>query len=101
MAGRGVDIERANHGFGLKQVPKRFMHFLVLRAVILLGILFGLPKAQCQNAIVLFVWRKTVSSTKPFCFFRIGRTLSLMVSASCLFFPGLVVSSTMLYGPDR
>src|ERR1700737_4274556 len=34
------------------------------------------------------------SSTKPFCFFRIGRTLSLMASASCVFLPGLLVSST-------
>jgi len=55
VAGRRVDIERANHGFGLKQVPNRFMHFLVLHALILLGILFGVPKAKCQNTIVLFV----------------------------------------------
>ena len=34
-----MDVERANHWFGFKQVPNRFMHFLILRAVILLGIL--------------------------------------------------------------
>ena len=53
--GRGVDIERANHGFGLKQVTNRVMYFLVLGAVILFGILFSFPKAQCQDAIGLFI----------------------------------------------
>ena len=43
--GRSVDIERANHGFGLKQVTNRVMHFLVLGAVILFGILFSFSKA--------------------------------------------------------
>jgi hypothetical protein len=28
VGGRGVDIERANHGFGLKEVPNHFMHLL-------------------------------------------------------------------------
>src|SRR6266850_1123114 len=53
--GRTVDVERANYWFGLKQVPNRFMHLLVLGAVILLRIFFGVPKAQCQHAIVLFL----------------------------------------------
>src|SRR5207244_10105106 len=34
-----------------------------------------------------------ISSTKPFCFFRIGSTFSSMVSASCLFLSGLEVSA--------
>src|SRR6266852_7955214 len=38
---------------------------------------------------------KTVSSTNPACFFRIGRTLSLMVSQSSLAFPALVLNSTI------
>jgi hypothetical protein len=50
-----VDVERANRWFGLKQVPNHFMHLLVLGVVILLRILFGIPKALCQYAIILFV----------------------------------------------
>src|SRR5260370_16125795 len=37
---------------------------------------------------------KTVSSTKPFCLFRIGRTFSWIVFASSCDFPVLVVIST-------
>ena len=55
MAGRGVDIERANHGFGLEQGSKHFLHFRVPRAVILLSILFGVPEAESQDSIVIFV----------------------------------------------
>src|ERR1700720_568069 len=39
---------------------------------------------------------RTASSTNPACFFRMGRTLSLMVSLSSRAFPGLQVSSTTL-----
>src|SRR6266481_6091178 len=38
---------------------------------------------------------RTVSSTKPFCFFRIGSTFSLMVLASSRAFPDLGVTSTV------
>ena len=50
-----MDLERANHGFGVKKGPKRFLHFRVLRAVILLRILLCVPEAESQNSIVLFV----------------------------------------------
>jgi hypothetical protein len=39
---------------------------------------------------------KTVSSTNPACFLRIGSTLSLMVFESSRAFPDLLVSSTTL-----
>ena len=50
-----MDLEGANHGFGVKKGPKRFLHFRVLRAVILLRILSGVPKAEPQDSIVIFV----------------------------------------------
>ena len=50
-----MNLERANHGFGVKEVLKRFTHFWVLRAVILLRILFGIPEAESQDSIVVFV----------------------------------------------
>ena len=55
MGCRGVNVERANHGFGLKEVPYHFVHLLVLRSMIFLRVLFGVPKAQGQDTIVLFV----------------------------------------------
>ena len=50
-----MDLIRANHGFEFKEVLKLFTHFRVLRAVILLCILFGIPGAQSQDSIVIFV----------------------------------------------
>src|SRR6266851_1881178 len=50
-----------------------------------------LPKSRLDSVSET----KTVSSTNPVCFFRMGRTLSLMVSQSSLAFPGLVVNSTI------
>jgi len=46
VGGRAVNVERANHGFGLKVVPQRVVDLLVLLAVILLGILPCVPKAE-------------------------------------------------------
>src|SRR5260370_41804917 len=37
---------------------------------------------------------RTVSSTNPVCFFKMGRTFSLMVFASSLAFPDLALIST-------
>ena len=50
-----MDVECANHWFGLKEVPDRFMHLLILGAVILLRILLRVPKALGQHAIIVFV----------------------------------------------
>src|SRR5438552_8994512 len=55
VGGRAVNVERANHGFGLKVVPQRVVDLLVLLAVILLGILLCVPKAESQNLIALRV----------------------------------------------
>jgi hypothetical protein len=51
VGGGGVDIKGANVGFGLEKVPQRVVNLLVLFALIFLGILLLVPKAQSQNAI--------------------------------------------------
>src|SRR5712691_4468596 len=55
VGGRAVNVERANHGFGLEEMPQGVVDLLVLLAVILLGILPCVPKAESQNLIALRV----------------------------------------------
>jgi len=56
LVGRGVDIECANHWFGLEAGrPDHFVHVLVLHAVILLGILLGVPEAESRTRLSSFV----------------------------------------------
>jgi len=68
--GRTVDGERANHWFGFQQVPNCFMHLVVLGAVILFGILFGVPKALCENTIVFFIRDENCLVYKAFLFLK-------------------------------
>src|SRR5579864_7324666 len=44
-------VKGTNLGFGLEEVPNRIVDLLILFALIFLGILFFVPKAQSQNAI--------------------------------------------------
>ena len=87
-----MNVVRANYGFELKEVLKHFMHFLVLCAVILLCSRFGRPKADCKDTIGLFVGDENGLIHETFLFLQ---DLSLMVSESSRFLPGLVVNSTI------
>src|SRR5439155_9868923 len=51
MGDRAVHVEGANHGFGIEEVPKRFMDLRVLLAMILFGIPSFVPETQSQNVI--------------------------------------------------
>jgi hypothetical protein len=48
-----VYVKGANLGFGLKEMPHRFVYLLALVALIFFGILSIVPEAQSQNAIRL------------------------------------------------
>ena len=89
-----MHVERANHGFGLKVVPQRVVDLLVLLAVILLGILPCVPKAESQNLIALRVRDEHDLVDEAALFFRIGTAFSLMVLASSFDLPDLLVNST-------
>src|SRR5207237_2546379 len=51
MGDRAVHVEGANHGFGMEEVPKRFMDLRVLLAMILFGVPSFVPETQSQNVI--------------------------------------------------
>src|SRR5438105_15701702 len=55
MGDRAVHVEGANHGFGIEEVPKRFMDLRVLLAMILFGVSSFVPETQSQNVIVFRV----------------------------------------------
>ena len=86
MGGRSVDVKRSDIWFGLKQVFQHFMDLGILLLVVAVGILYAVPEAQAQNRVGSVSETRTVSSTKPRCFFNGGTTFSLMVFANSLGF---------------
>src|SRR5207247_10614992 len=51
MGDRAVHVEGADHGFGIEEVPKRFIDLRVLLAMILFGVSSFVPETQSQNVI--------------------------------------------------
>ena len=67
---RGVDIECADHGLGVKKRPKCFLHFGVVRPVVLLRSLSGVPKANPNDSVVLSVGDENDLIDKAFLFLQ-------------------------------
>jgi hypothetical protein len=65
-----VDLECANYGFGVKKWPNCFLHFRVLRAVILLRILSRVPEAKCHDTVIVFVRDQNHLIDKAFLFLQ-------------------------------
>jgi hypothetical protein len=91
-----VDVEGSNNGDRFEEVREHLIDLGILLPVVAFGILFGIPKAERQNTILLGVRGQNCSSTNPACFFRIGRTFSSISAHGSRAFSGLVVSSTTL-----
>ena len=90
----GVNIECTDVRLGLEEVPQGLVYVPILLAVITLSVLFRLPEAESEPRSGSASELRMISSSKPFCFFRMGTPFSLIVLESSFAFPGLLVSST-------